>query len=1008
MPLKDYFDRIPNLEFEVEATTGGTLSRINTFSPTPGGNGLLAPVDGSYLDGDEIVVCHYEAGAVSTYTEARYNLHTGVATTTTPTEDVVNVNATVSPGYIPSYNSNVAFGVENGAGTVDVSRWYIAGVPQLEQVLPPVGADEYYAAGGRSWAHGNFLYAPGGPTAIGVGYIGKWAFLDDGHTSLSGTPETEYTDLDAEIGSHVAGADVSITVGDDGYLYAVVPVGSDGHLLKIDTSDMSVVDHWIEVSPSLLAEGLVNGSNGATVTVFLGTLCVADDTSAKLYTIPATDATPLTLIPNVSVTTAAATGGFKPMLSLGGGYVLTYDGVLYLGGLDTLGACVQAICEYGGVTVSVDVSDLTEKLRGFRIADQMTKQNAIEELRHAFFFGSAEVDDTILFRHTYHDPDDDIPEEDLAAYADGSEPPSDIHWVDTPDDEIPQKLTVKFIDADSDYQGNTAVATRDSGRSTAETSLDLAIVFTYAEAKAIADTHMMREDVERWKATFVVPRKWLTIAPLDIYTVGEQSFRVAETKWALGGNVEVSALLARPAVFDGLTFGGAVGGGVGGGAGGGGGTTRRNLAPTESVLMDIAGDGTDPPYGFAWAAGPKNSGRWPGAVLFKSYDGGTTYTEVARKTTPDIIGRSLDTLGTYAGPIATPDTVSTVQLRLTRTDATLSTVTDIALAGGANTAALRSGSSWEILQGRDAVLASPQTYDIDHFLRGQRSTEAEIPGHADGDTFVGLPVSFVDAPESDLDVAIYYQAVTIGQSISPTGWVLFTNTGKNVPPTIGDGSTHIPTHVVLHTGTTYTFVEGDRTKLHVFNNAATCTVTLPASGLKEGWWVRVQNIGVGDVVLDPAGSAEVDESATSVTLGTDQGVFLAFKDATDYYYTERGMGGGGGGSPYVVITQAYAGSTTIDLTGLSAYSHVRVNLGALTGAVAFNITNGADAQIIRVRFLQDGTGGRLVTWGANISGSTDLPLSTLSTAANAIDFFAFEWDATSGKARFVAMVRGFA
>ena len=109
----------------------------------------------------------------------------------------------------------------------------------------------------------------------------------------------------------------------------------------------------------------------------------------------------------------------------------------------------------------------------------------------------------------------------------------------------------------------------------------------------------------------------------------------------------------------------------------------------------------------------------------------------------------------------------------------------------------------------------------------------------------------------------------------------------------------------------------------------------------------------------------------------------------------------------VILAPAYAASVTVDLTSYTAYPIVVVNVGTLTGDITFNISNGADGQMIRCRFKQDGTGSRLLTAGANLRGSTDTAIPALSTAAGTLDRMAFEWHAGDGKADLVAYNKGY-
>lgn len=97
------------------------------------------------------------------------------------------------------------------------------------------------------------------------------------------------------------------------------------------------------------------------------------------------------------------------------------------------------------------------------------------------------------------------------------------------------------------------------------------------------------------------------------------------------------------------------------------------------------------------------------------------------------------------------------------------------------------------------------------------------------------------------------------------------------------------------TGTSYTYLSGDRGKLVSHINGAAIAGTLPQATGAFGarWFTYVQNRGVGTLTITPTTST-IDGSA-SLALTTGQGVLIA-SDGTNYY-TMRGMvtGGGGGG-----------------------------------------------------------------------------------------------------------------
>lgn len=93
----------------------------------------------------------------------------------------------------------------------------------------------------------------------------------------------------------------------------------------------------------------------------------------------------------------------------------------------------------------------------------------------------------------------------------------------------------------------------------------------------------------------------------------------------------------------------------------------------------------------------------------------------------------------------------------------------------------------------------------------------------------------------------------------------------------------------------------------------------------------------------------------------------------------------------VSLTDAATISTDASL-GLTTGASYVVTLGG--NRTIANPTNLVDGQIIRYVLIQDGTGNRTVTWGANFRFSTDTPAPTLSTGAGAVDIIGFVYRST--------------
>lgn len=127
-----------------------------------------------------------------------------------------------------------------------------------------------------------------------------------------------------------------------------------------------------------------------------------------------------------------------------------------------------------------------------------------------------------------------------------------------------------------------------------------------------------------------------------------------------------------------------------------------------------------------------------------------------------------------------------------------------------------------------------------------------------------------------------------GESVTITQWDTVRTTAQGVA-NLGGGNL---TTVNLQTGTTYTYVAGDKGKLVSHSNASAIAGTLPqATGsFGAGWAMWVENRGAGTLTITPTTSTI--DGAASLAMTANQGCLIV-SDGTNYY-TMRGVGGAGG------------------------------------------------------------------------------------------------------------------
>lgn len=168
--------------------------------------------------------------------------------------------------------------------------------------------------------------------------------------------------------------------------------------------------------------------------------------------------------------------------------------------------------------------------------------------------------------------------------------------------------------------------------------------------------------------------------------------------------------------------------------------------------------------------------------------------------------------------------------------------------------------------------------------------------------------------------------------------------------------------VNAQTGTSYTYLSGDRGKLVTHTNGSAIAATLPqATGaFGSAWFMWVQNRGAGTVTITPTTSTI--DGAASLALTTNQGCLIA-SDGTNYY-TVRGIGSGGGGS---LTNWTEAVSTAAPNATIPAVSLAVTN--AATSVDACIIPKGASGAFLLA--VPDNT-----TTGGNKRGSKSVDLQT--------------------------------
>ncbi|MEO0809067.1 MAG: phage tail protein [Pseudomonadota bacterium] len=437
----------------------------------------------------------------------------------------------------------------------------------------------------------------------------------------------------------------------------------------------------------------------------------------------------------------------------------------------------------------IDVADLTETVPGYVIGRQSTVRGAIEPLAQAYFFDAAESDDVLRFRTRGRSPITTI-DADLLLPLDEQTGES---WRErrTQEVELPERVSVVYMDAQADYSQGTQSEKRTSlplptMHSRNQTSVELAMALDATTAKQIAAKTLYSAWIERSAYEAELPADWLRLDPTDVVDVvfaSGSTFRTritrldvgADFSLALQGVSETAATYVSNAQAD-----------------GGSGTPAQVIAgqaATQLILPDLpllrdiddtAGSGSRRYYMMGGFGTP----GWPGAALYRSNDG-VAWDQVGRGLSEVAWGATANALGNPRSPFAT-DEGNTLTVFMTTGDDRLESVTQEAMVNGANAAlVLKANGEPEIIQYRDVALNPDGSATLSGLLRGRRGTDVFVDGHQAGELFVLLDPDDVETMVTalgDLDLPRYWRAVGFGTIFEDAETVVTNHTGRDLKP----------------------------------------------------------------------------------------------------------------------------------------------------------------------------------------------------------------------------------
>ncbi|MDG1286752.1 MAG: glycoside hydrolase TIM-barrel-like domain-containing protein [Rickettsiales bacterium] len=448
-------------------------------------------------------------------------------------------------------------------------------------------------------------------------------------------------------------------------------------------------------------------------------------------------------------------------------------------GVSGLAAIILELCQQVGLDSSqVDVSRLQGTVEGFLVTRQQPVREAIESLMGAYFFDVVESDGRVKFVPRGGSEQLTISQDNLLP-GDAMNQRSLLNITRMQEVELPQQVSVIYLNRSSHYQTGHQIAQRIHVDSQEKATLNFPIVMGQGQAQQVAEISLHTAWAGRTQFAFELPPRYLALEPSDVITLQmdgiSHSVRITQTTLGEGYGIQLRAILEEAATYDAYAELE---------------TMEEPVLPvlipaTKLKLLDIALlPGDDVMQASLRVAMGAQGEDWSGALLYRSSDEGQSWRSGLSTDEPAICGTMLS-LPASDTSIATLDNRSEMAVNLVGSG-TLASTTQSALLNGANAALVGN----EIIQFASAELIAAGKYKLTGLLRGRLGTEQAMAAHTIGERFVLLDERVLKDSDSSALIGLPrdYRSVTLGSTLGQVESVSFTHSGVGLKP-------YAPVHV---------------------------------------------------------------------------------------------------------------------------------------------------------------------------------------------------------------------
>lgn len=427
-------------------------------------------------------------------------------------------------------------------------------------------------------------------------------------------------------------------------------------------------------------------------------------------------------------------------------------------------------------TDDIDVSGLSGSVRGFLVGGVGSIRSSLEVLQGAWPFDIRQHGYKIQFVSRGSAAVATIPMADLDA---SSGEPGVLTTIQrTPDFMLPYRVSVRYLDADREYNPGEQYASRSTVQSSITAALEFPLVLTGSEAAGIAEVLLYLYWLERHELSFALPSTYNHLEPGDVVNLttpeGVISVRLVGVNNTSDNRVECKGRLNSPAVYTPAAVAATpVTSGV---------STIAQVGGVKYELLDIpmvSSAQSSPSYLLAMTG---VLAGWKGGALMQSTDSGSTWTSLQDVYPP---GTTMGTCNNHIGIVDSRTVDNSSVLVVTLNQGALYSITQAAMLSGQNYFAYGSDGRWEIIAVQTCTLVSGTSYTLKDMLRGRFGTEWAMGLHVIGDSLVLLDttdVAMISATSDSIGVPSLYRGITHLRDISTDSNKAFTYKGVNLKP----------------------------------------------------------------------------------------------------------------------------------------------------------------------------------------------------------------------------------